>query len=52
MEMQEQLKKVISEMQALSEIWDENQIKQYPAYLPDFDEFIIDLARMLSEEGE
>ena len=42
--METQLKKVISEMETLSEIWDEEKVKQYPAYLPSFDEFITDLA--------
>jgi len=48
--MKEQLETVVTEMYSLVELWDEKQAKQYPTYLPSFDEFIVDLQNMMHDK--
>lgn len=36
----------------LQKVWDEEKVKDYPNYLPSFDEFLFDFAGLLTgEEG-
>ena len=44
---EEQHQKVVEEMRKLSEIWVEYKVKNYPKYLPSFDEHVEDIAGML-----
>jgi len=48
-DMQTALQNVYNANIALLEVWDEDQVKQYPSYLPSFDEFIVDLMALLEE---
>jgi len=34
----------------LAEVWDENQVKHYPNYLPSFDELVAEFSTLLEEE--
>jgi len=40
---------VISLMLTLSDVWNEEEVKNYPSYLPSFDEFIVDFKKLLEE---
>ena len=48
-EMEARLKEAIAALQALADVWDEEQVHAYPPYLPSFDEFVHDLSGMLEE---
>ena len=46
---EDQVQKVVNEMRELIEVWDENKVKNYPKYLPSFDEFVAEFAGMLED---
>jgi len=48
-EFKEQLKKTVHEMNKLAEVWNEEEVKQYPKYLPSFDEFVNEFRELIEE---
>ena len=46
-EMQARLREAVAALNRLEEAWDEEQVQNYPPYLPSFNDFIRDLDRML-----
>ena len=45
----DQHRKVIDEMQKLSEMWNADEVKKYPKYLPSFDEFVNEFMYLTKE---
>ena len=37
-------------LQRLRDTWDEEEVRQYPKYLPSFDQFVEDFRKMLEVE--
>jgi hypothetical protein len=50
--MEDAFRKFMEAGYKLSEVWDNDKVKQYPKYLPSFDEFISDFAGTLDEKNE
>ena len=50
--MEEALKRFLEAGRKLSEFWDNDKVKNYPKYLPSFDEFLSDFAGILEEKNE
>ncbi len=45
--MQKEFKKTISALYDLKEAWNEDEVKNYPQYMPSFDEFIDDFIKTI-----
>lgn len=48
--MRKEFENMIKAMNALSEVWDESKVRNYPMYLPSFDDLIADMNNMLIGE--
>ena len=51
-EMRARLREAIAALNRLEEVWDEDQVQNYPSYLPSFPELIHDLSDILEPDGE
>jgi hypothetical protein len=49
---EEALRRFLEAGRKLSEVWDTDKVKNYPKYLPSFDEFLSDFAGILYEKNE
>ncbi len=50
--MEEALRRFLEAGRKLSEFWDNDKVKNYPKYLPSFDEFLSDFSGILDEKNE
>ena len=50
--MEDALRKFIEAGDKLSEIWDNDKVKNYPKYLSSFDEFLTDFRGILEDKDE
>lgn len=48
--MKQALKECIKAMHKLDEEWDNYQVKNYPKYLPSFDEFVVEFSGILEDK--
>ena len=50
--MEDVLRKFIEVGQKLSEVWDNDKVKNYPKYLPSFDELLADFRGILEDKDK
>ena len=50
--MEDVLRKFIEAGHKLSEVWDNDKVKNYPKYLPSFDEFLADFRDILEDKDK
>jgi hypothetical protein len=50
--MEDALRKFIEAGHKLSEVWDNNKVKNYPKYLPSFDDLLGDFRGILEDKDE
>jgi hypothetical protein len=50
--MEDALRKFIEAGHKLSELWDNDKVKNYPKYLPSFDEFLAEFRGILEDKDK
>jgi hypothetical protein len=50
--MEDVLRKFIEAGYKLSEVWDNGRVKNYPKYLPSFDNFLVDFRGILEDKNK
>jgi hypothetical protein len=50
--MEDVLRKFIEAGYKLSEVWDNDRVKNYPKYLPSFDNFLVDFRGILEDKNK
>jgi hypothetical protein len=50
--MEDVLRKFIEAGHKLSEVWDNDKVKNYPKYLPSFDEFLAEFRGILEDKDK